>query len=73
MRMDWKIIKQWFLLIAFGIFLYWGLNHLDVITGGVGRLLGMVTPFLFGLPVITTIFIRMSLRINKRLLFYYNR
>ncbi len=51
MRMDWKIIKQWFLLIAFGIFLYWGLNHLDVITGGVGRLLGMVTPFLFGAAV----------------------
>ena len=51
MRIDWKAIRQWLLIIAFGILLYWGLNHMDMIAGGIGSFLGMVTPFLFGAAV----------------------
>ena len=51
MRIDWKAIRQWLFIIAFGILLYWGLNHLDLIIGGIGSLVGMVTPFLFGAAV----------------------
>ena len=46
--MDWKQIRQWVIIVASGIILYWGLEHLEVITGLLGNIVGMLSPFLIG-------------------------
>ena len=49
--LDWKQIRQWVIIIASGIILYWGLEHLEVIGGVVGNVIGMLSPFLIGASV----------------------
>jgi len=51
MNLDWKQIRQWVIIIASGIILYWGLEHLEVIGGVVGNVIGMLSPFLIGASV----------------------
>jgi predicted PurR-regulated permease PerM len=51
MNLDWKQIRQWVIIIASGIILYWGLEHLEVITEVVGNVINMLAPFLIGAAV----------------------
>ena len=48
MNVDWKQIRQWVIIIASGIILYWGLEHLEVIGGLIGNVVGVLSPFLIG-------------------------
>ena len=51
MNLDWKQIRQWVIIIASGIILYWGLEHLEVIGGLVRNAISMLSPFLIGAAV----------------------
>lgn len=51
MGLDWKQIRQWAAVVACGILLYWGLNHLEVIGSVIGGFLGIISPFLVGAAV----------------------
>ena len=51
LNLDWKQIRQWVIIIASGIILYWGLEHLEVIGGLVRNVISMVSPFLIGAAV----------------------
>ena len=51
MNLDWKQIRQWVIIIASGIIIYWGLENLEVIGGVVGNVIGMLSPFLIGAAV----------------------
>ncbi len=51
MNVDWKQIRQWVIIIASGIILYWGLEHLEVVSGVIGNVIGMLSPFLIGAAV----------------------
>lgn len=46
--MDWKQIRQWIIIIASGIILYWGLEHLEGIGSMIGKMIGVLSPFLIG-------------------------
>lgn len=48
MGLDWKQIRQWAAVAACGILLYWGLEHLHTIGGGIGYFLGIIAPFIVG-------------------------
>ena len=48
MNLDWKQIRQWVIIIASGIILYWGLEHLEVIGGVIGKGISILSPFLIG-------------------------
>ena len=48
MNLDWKQIRQWVIIIASGIIFYWGLEHLEVVAGLIGNVIGMLSPFLIG-------------------------
>ncbi len=49
--MDWKQIRQWAAVIAGGIILYWGLNHMNLIAGVAGHILGILSPFVVGASI----------------------
>lgn len=51
LNLDWKQIRQWVIIIASGIILYWGLEHLEVISKVVGNVISMLSPFLIGAAV----------------------
>lgn len=40
--------KNLMMVIAFAICLYWGLNHLGALQGALGRIFGILSPFLLG-------------------------
>lgn len=48
MGLDWKQIRGWVTVVACGILLYWGLEHLQTIGNGIGYFLGMLSPFIVG-------------------------
>lgn len=49
--MDWKQIRQWAAVVAGGIILYWGLNHMDWIAAVTGHILGILSPFVVGAAI----------------------
>lgn len=51
MGLDWKQIRQWAAVVAGGILLYWGLNHLQAIGGIIASFLGILSPFIIGAAV----------------------
>ena len=51
LNLDWKQIRQWVIIIASGIILYWGLEHLEVIGGLIRNAISMLSPFLIGAAV----------------------
>ena len=48
MEFNLKTMKPFFLLVAFGVLLYWGLQNLSFLSSILGAVLGLIAPFLLG-------------------------
>lgn len=66
MDLSWKNAKRIMMIIAFGILLYVGLQHLDVVNGAVRGVFGLLSPFLVG--AVLAFILNVPMRFLERLL-----